>query len=414
MSLLATYRALSAQCAHYWLCVSFRINFLEEQIRDIEVHSETKRKEDEVRFQESMARIEREKLQELEKCINKICSLQREIEAANAEIKRHLLTIDRLQYVKDQLEDQIQDKNGEIESLKNEVNKLKEVIRVQNEESNANSSIIAALNNELSIRKPSDSSESKAYQTTEQDEMMNSISNEFEQQMRFLKEENRSLKEANEELTAQLLNNHLIEGKSLLKEGEAVSSLANEISDLNNEQVTLFSRSFTLFHPHCFFPYSLKARSKNNRMLMQNYAPTSMVSCWTLWKTIHNFLKWNHADHLCDISPVFLTFNVALLCDPSACTNSAHIPPSSIYFQYFDSLLSNITWLKLSFVQRISKIVEIKKFCLHVDTLPFIKDRSSHVTNGTWFFFSTCFPILICPSFATLILQIRLIAMLNR
>ena len=70
-------------------------------------------------------------------------------------------------------------------------------------------------------------------------EMYSSIHSELEQQLRILKDENKTLKENNEELTAQLLNNHLIEGKSLLKEGEAISSLASEISDLNLEQVNI-------------------------------------------------------------------------------------------------------------------------------------------------------------------------------
>ena len=215
----------------------YRINFLEEQIRDIEYQSESKRKEDELRFKESMARIEREKVQELENCVNRICSLQRELVDAKEEIKKHLHTISRLQCTKEELEEKLQSKNEEIDYLNNEVNKLKEIIRVQNQESHANISIIDALNQELALNRKSSDATPNAYHINETNEMMTSISSEFEQQLRLLKEENRSLKECNEELTAQLLNNHLKKGQSLLKEGEAISSLANEISDLNNEQV---------------------------------------------------------------------------------------------------------------------------------------------------------------------------------
>lgn len=223
-------------------CYDFndRIDFLEEQIRDIEFQSDAKRKEDEQRFLDSMARIEREKTQELDKRVNQVFALQKELLEAKEEVKRHLQTIERLQQAKTELEEKVQDRNEEIEALKLEIVRLKDTVRLQNEESHANSSLIEALNQELATnnRKPSDSSQLES-RIQHEAEIMSSINSELEQKLRSLKEENRSLKEANEELTAQVLNNHLIEGKSLLKEGEAISSLANEISDLNTEQVFL-------------------------------------------------------------------------------------------------------------------------------------------------------------------------------
>ncbi|KAH9413762.1 hypothetical protein DERP_012095 [Dermatophagoides pteronyssinus] len=222
-----------------------KINYLEEQIRDIELQSEDKRKEVEQRFRESMARLEREKAQELENCVTRICSLQKESVEAKEEIKRHQQTIERLQDLKEKLEIEIHDKNDEIQSLKDEIRKLKEIIRLKNEERDAiDSSLIEALNYELSSIERNHNlfvnNNDHNHQNNNHDndsEMYSSIHSELEQQLRILKDENKTLKENNEELTAQLLNNHLIEGKSLLKEGEAISSLASEISDLNLEQL---------------------------------------------------------------------------------------------------------------------------------------------------------------------------------
>lgn len=224
-----------------------RISFLEEQIRDIELQSDERKGEDERRFKESMARLERDKSQELENYVNRIFGLQKELFEAKEEVKRHLQAIDNLHNTRSELESQITDKELEIESLNDEIAKLKEVVRKQNEECRANSTLIEALNSELSTSRATNEMRQMEHHRLQHESEMSSINVELESQLRLLKEENRTLKDTNEELTAQLLNNHLNEGKSLLKEGEAISSLANEISDLNTEQVSVsFSVCF-----HC-------------------------------------------------------------------------------------------------------------------------------------------------------------------
>lgn len=211
------------------------MNFLEEHLRDIELQSEDKRKESEQRFRESMARLEREKAQELENYVNRVCALEKEKLEANEEIKRLQQSNERLQTAKDRLENELRHRNDEIITFKDEIKRLKEVIRTKNEQQQIiDPSIIEALN-QLSVNGEMD--EHGDVIDTGNDKEFENIHFELEKQIQYLKEENKNLKENNEELTAQLLNNHLIEGKSLLKEGEAISSLANEISDLNIEQV---------------------------------------------------------------------------------------------------------------------------------------------------------------------------------
>lgn len=215
---------------------SSRIHNLEEQIRDIEIQSESKKGEEEARFKDSMARIEREKTQELELCVNRICLLQKDLVEAQEEIKRQQHTIDQLNNSKSELENKVQDKDFEIEMLNREFDKLKSDLKKQEEENHAKSCLVEALNQELVLgRRQSDSSQ--IFEANNQEEIL-SKTIEMENQLKILKHENRSLKEQNEELTAQVLNNHLMEGKNLLKQGEAISSLASEINDLNVEQVS--------------------------------------------------------------------------------------------------------------------------------------------------------------------------------
>lgn len=210
------------------------MNFLEEHLRDIELQSEDKRKESEQRFRESMARLEREKAQELENYVNRVCALEKEKLEANEEIKRLQQSNERLQTIKERLENELRNRNDEIVTFKEEIKRLKEVIRTKNEQQIIDPSIIEALN-QLSVN--GEMNEPIDVTDNGNDKEFENFHFELEKQIQYLKEENKNLKENNEELTAQLLNNHLIEGKSLLKEGEAISSLANEISDLNIEQV---------------------------------------------------------------------------------------------------------------------------------------------------------------------------------
>ena len=59
---------------------------------------------------------------------------------------------------------------------------------------------------------------------------------DLEEQIRVLKEENRDVREANEELQAQLLNSSIAEGRSLLHCGEG-TSLAAEFEAMSKDEV---------------------------------------------------------------------------------------------------------------------------------------------------------------------------------
>ncbi|KAJ6219390.1 hypothetical protein RDWZM_005202 [Blomia tropicalis] len=214
-----------------------KINFLEEHVRDIEIQSDERKQEDERRFRESMARLEREKSQEVQNYVNRILDLQNELFASKEEVKEFQQKSEYLREQKEILETQLRDRELELELLKKELVKRDEQIKQQSELIQENASLIEELNGEMITRKNlSDSTQQMEHLKARENEM-NDINVELENQLRTLKQENRTLKDSNEELTAQLLNNHLMEGKSLLKEGEAISSLANEISDLNTEQL---------------------------------------------------------------------------------------------------------------------------------------------------------------------------------
>jgi len=210
---------------------------LEEQLREIEIQTEDRREEEQRRYKDAMARHEREKSQECEQYINRVYALQQELIEAKDESRKFQNIIERLKTIRTDLEEQLQEKTVEIDSLRVEVNKLREVVRRHQDEENVNSRLIEVLNKELTdIRKPQ-LYESKKRTMSSSDDIDMCINSEMEKELRQLKDENIALREANEELSALLLNNRLEEGRILLKEGEVASSLATELGNLNLDQL---------------------------------------------------------------------------------------------------------------------------------------------------------------------------------
>ncbi|CAG2163289.1 unnamed protein product [Oppiella nova] len=214
-----------------------KIHTLEEQLRDIEIQNEERSGEEDRRYKDVMARHEREKSQECEQYLNRIYNLQQELVDAKDESRKYQNMVERLQTVKTELEDQINDKSIEIDGLRLEVNKLRDVVRKHEEEESVNSRLIEVLNQELVDMKAPKLFETKQRTMSSSDDIDMLYNSEMDRQLKELKDENIALREANEELSALLLNNRLEEGRNLLKEGEVVSSLASELGTFNSDQL---------------------------------------------------------------------------------------------------------------------------------------------------------------------------------
>ncbi|CAG2104750.1 unnamed protein product [Medioppia subpectinata] len=214
-----------------------KIHTLEEQLRDIEIQSDDRHNEEERRYKDVMARHDREKSQECDQYLNKIYGLQQELVDAKDESRKYQNIVERLQSVKSDLEDQLNDRTIEVDGLRLEVNKLREVVRKQEDEDNVNCRVIEALNQELLDMKAPKLFESKQRTMSSSDDIDLLYNSEMDRQLKELKDENIALREANEELSALLLNNRLEEGRNLLKEGEVVSSLASELGTFNSDQL---------------------------------------------------------------------------------------------------------------------------------------------------------------------------------
>ncbi|RWS24501.1 rab11 family-interacting protein 4A-like protein [Leptotrombidium deliense] len=215
-----------------------KVHVLEEQLRDIELQNEERKLDEQKRLKDAMARHEREKSFECEQYISRMYNLQQELLEFKDDLRKQQCLVEKLREEKFELSQQLSQKVDEIDSLREEVNYLKQQTRRHQDEESANSIVIDVLHQELDeLRKVQSKQGDKNGSTPITNVRELQIYCEMEQEIRKLREENRGFREANEELQAQILNNHLQEGRSLIKAGEAVSSLANELNNFTVDQL---------------------------------------------------------------------------------------------------------------------------------------------------------------------------------
>lgn len=184
-----------------------------------------------------MARLEREKSFESEKYVNRIFSLQQELYDAKENARKYQLSVEKMREERDQLQDVINNKEEETERLQEELIRLREAVRRSREEEIGRERICSVLQAELNDLKQVRNHQMGC--TKEDHSMSESKLSELELTLTSLRIDNKNLREANEELQAQLLNSRLEEGRCLVRNGERVTtSLADELVTLNEEQVS--------------------------------------------------------------------------------------------------------------------------------------------------------------------------------
>lgn len=231
-----------------------KVHVLEEQLRDIEIQAEERRMDEEKRMKDNMNRSLRDKSYEVDHYMNRVYTLQQELLETKDELKKCQGMNERMKTERSELESVIHGQADEIDSLKEEVSELKNAIQKSRCDEITNGKVIEVLNHEIEEMKNrnqghprSDSLISSSSHVTSIASRSNSLADtkemriyELETMAHQLREENKCLKESNEELQALLLNNSIEEGRSLLKEGErTMTSLADELVSLNEEQVII-------------------------------------------------------------------------------------------------------------------------------------------------------------------------------
>lgn len=249
-----------------------RIHLLEDQLRDLEIQSEKQSREDEKRFKETMAKQMKLTTQECEQHLQTNYQLQQDIISLQKDLIKSESMIRTLRSEKEAMELELNEKNSELVSMDEEVHKLKLLVKHMKDEENVKSNIINILNEELVDNQNRSQQQEhhhntsststlpgahQAYNSSQQspssrrssvtsgfgeDNSSSNVANNsktlkdldvLEANLNKLRDENRRLKELNEELQAQLLNVQLEEGRSLIQEGNKSYSLADEMGDID-------------------------------------------------------------------------------------------------------------------------------------------------------------------------------------
>ncbi|XP_014272760.1 rab11 family-interacting protein 4 isoform X2 [Halyomorpha halys] len=209
-----------------------RVLMLEEQLREVETRSEEKLAEQERRHKELVARVDREKQLQVENCAIRLQTLELENSTLREEASRCKAASDRLRIETTRLEEQLNENEILISSLREEIANLREQERKSRETLQANQQVIEELSDEIE-RLRNEQRRTLAELDSRGPGICPSDHENLQSQFLALKEENSRLQEAHDEMQALLLTRSVEEGRSLLTGHQ---SLAAELEAMSQDE----------------------------------------------------------------------------------------------------------------------------------------------------------------------------------
>lgn len=216
-----------------------RVHLLEEQLREIEQRSHEQLVEEQKKHREVLARTDKEKTREIEilsqslQHVERDC-LQLQEEVPNLRTENEHLRRENLQMEKEEsrLHQQLSEMSNEHKSLQEHFHAEQTKVTQQHR---VNTQLITELSKELEeLRLFKADARSRASPNLNK-EVPRSLRKELDSQIQRLKQENRNLREETEDLRAQLIDRHVQEGRSLLRQTE--TSLASEFEKLPRDEL---------------------------------------------------------------------------------------------------------------------------------------------------------------------------------
>lgn len=241
---------------------------------ELEHQATVRKREDEKRYRELIERFQKDKSFEMDSYQNRIISLEQEVNSLRDDVRRRETMIKSVQTEKQRLEDQLCEARDELEDCRKELHKLRDLLRKAKDEDSVNRRVIEVLNDEMTeLRKISPATSSNGLHDLHNMSSSTVLSSDYysgdsqsrhsingnsqrrkstteslmcrqlEDELSRIREENRSLKELNEELEMQMLSAHIHEGRSLVNQsiishGSNSLNLAEEISETGVQKVS--------------------------------------------------------------------------------------------------------------------------------------------------------------------------------
>ncbi|XP_043245754.1 rab11 family-interacting protein 4-like isoform X2 [Amphibalanus amphitrite] len=250
-----------------------RLIMMEEQLREAEMRAADQLDSEQRRHKELMQRIEREKVLEVENQQIRAQGLEKELRHAEAEASRCQQQLHQALAERAALDERLSELQSALESARLETARAAELERRGRQEREQERALQERLMAELAGELQETQRSAHLRLKTESDEAgrVRLQQDHLENEVRRLREENKELQEANDELQAQLLTTGLQEGRQLLDSG--AKSLAAELGDMSGDQLlptkvtNVFHQSFHLHHQ---LKQSLLEQQEVNKQL-RNY-----------------------------------------------------------------------------------------------------------------------------------------------
>lgn len=245
-----------------------KYHMLEEQLRETELRSEERLVEEQKRYRELLARVEREAELKNENCQIRIQTMDTEAAALRDEIHRLRIQCDKQSTELSQTDEKLEASRFNLSIAQENLAEARAHEKRYLSDKNQSEQLIMELHKEIeriraetqavmvSVRKANGfhhhiSASSLSLESTGSSDMFRV--EEIQHELEETKLQNRQLQEANEELQAMLLTKNIEEGRNLLNGGTSMANLADELKEMGQNQVRKEPFSCTQFLTDCLF-----------------------------------------------------------------------------------------------------------------------------------------------------------------
>lgn len=230
-----------------------KYDMLEETLRETEERAEERLLDEQKRFRELVARIEREAELKNENSQIRIQTMESEIKVLHAEVQRLKTQCDKQVIEIAQSEEKLETSRFNLAIAQEKLAEIRVHEKRYLADKNHSEQLIMELHKEIerirletqavmaSVKK---STSSFCHHSSESNLSLESgvsselfRAEEIQNDMDEIKQENRHLQEQNEELQAMLLNKNIEEGRKLLNGGTSMANLADELKEMGQNQV---------------------------------------------------------------------------------------------------------------------------------------------------------------------------------
>ncbi|XP_061517792.1 rab11 family-interacting protein 4B isoform X22 [Anopheles gambiae] len=206
-----------------------RYHMLEEQLRETELRAEERLAEEQKRHRELLARVEREAKLQNENCQIRIRTMEMEVTSLREEIQRLRLQSDKQAADLHATEEKLEKARDSLMISQQDLAEARAEEKKHRAEKQAAEELMVELGKECERLR---SERGPALPTTSPESLR---LEELHQEMDELRQKNKSLEEANEELQAMMLTRSIEEGRNLLN--GTSNSLAQELEAMSQNQL---------------------------------------------------------------------------------------------------------------------------------------------------------------------------------